>query len=589
MTFNPRRGWLLFAMALSLLVGCGAPQHVTTLSFNAPADVTARIKLPPPHGRVLSAGKTVVVATSGNDTVTLAATHGNGRVRWQERFGGGQLIQLVAAGSQLLLPTRSDPPALLSIDTASGKVRWQVELPEAATKVAHIAPYVAVQAGDQVLLIHGTSGTVDARWTFTDARLIGAGAPSWLWLYRHSPGAGEVLAIDIRRVRCAKAGCTPKVSWRTPFQRMPEVVSGHLCGPPLPRLTSCVDGRTGQRLWLDYSALLPTLVAGSQGLFAKGHDAWGHRYVAALSAQARRLVWRAHTSPGQATLRPRNGHLQLLQPERLSVFRGNDGKLVGALAMPTAKLVDAVATGKVLTWLFGSAGTLSPGRDALPPNEPPNRRPQHAGKLPPWLKKGVVLHYVEVHFTRRDRLTGGLVGAKPPTHIRVRLTQLDAKKIGFSVQSQGHKEREVTVSRDVPTELVALLPRAATPTQQQQQHRPTVSVPLGGKPLANKNKPARSGIHISEATLTALTRGDHVALTAEDPGSTRVGTGLHRVGYVGRNRTQPQPRDILAMVIRGNDARRRYLVAPWPSLPLVLRVDGAHRLLLLTAIVSDEK
>ena len=564
--------------ALVSVAGCGgAARHLTQIHLETvtqPGHAAA-----PDAARILLAGASRVVLAATEDGVTVLAAEDSGRLRWRREVARGHAKPAAASATQLWLPQDLDAAggrqALLGVDVASGGVRWRVPLPGRAAVVLALAPYVAVQSEAQVLLIHATTGTVDARWRLPGARLIGAGGGSWLWLHRAVPGAGTLFGLDITRVRCAKPGCEPTPQWQRAFANVPQQTGSTLCGVPLPRLRSCVDGRTGKRLWLDYAALLPVMEAGPAGLIANGHDGWGDPFIAAVKPGDLSLRWQRRFGDTASRVSQNPDAITAWTAAGLSVARAVDGRALTQFPIPPKLVRDAAATTTALTWLIGRGHSLSIGHDRI--GLGPVQAPRQPTATPPWLRPGVVLHYVEVRFERRDPRTGGLIGAQPPRQVQVRIAKL-AKDITLQISADGQQTRVLTVPREAPSELVALLPTHATAARSATR-------------AATRTRTQGSPIHLGLRALNSAQRGGHISLQASDPGAVFAGFSLHRVGYVGRGKNHPTPRDLRAIRLRsvaGSSAgAHHYLIAPWGKLPLVLRIDGPRRLLLLTAVVSN--
>ena len=580
---GPARHLVVVAFVAALLsaVGCGgAAQHLTQMHIETATQPGQAAK--PSAARILLAGASRLVLATTEDGVTVLAANGTGRLQWRRDVARGHTKPAAASATQLWLPQDIDaaggPQALLGLDVASGVVRWRVPLRGRATGVFALPPYVAVQSEPtgqseaEVLLIHATTGTVDARWRVPGARLIGAGGGSWLWLHRAAPGAGTLFGIDITRVRCAKPGCVPAPQWQRAFASVPQQTDTTLCGVPLPRLRSCVDGRTGKRLWLDYAALLPLMEAGPAGLIASGHDGWGVPFIAALTPRDLSLRWRRRYGATASRITQQATTITAWTAAGLNVARSADGRALTQLPVPPQQVRDVAATTTALTWLFGRGHSLSIGHDRI--GVGPTQAPRQPTATPPWLRPGVVLHYVEVRFERRDPQTGGLIGAQPPRQVQVRIVTL-AKEISLEISADGQQTRALTVPRDAPSELIALLPKQ------------TAAPGLPATRKATKGSP----IHLGLRALNAAQQGGHISLQASDPGAVFAGFSLHRIGYVGRGKNHPTPRDLRAIRLRsvaGSSAgAHHYLIAPWAKLPLVLRIDGPKRLLLLTAVVSN--
>jgi len=246
------------------------------------------------------------------------------------------------------------------------------------------------------------------------------------------------------------------------------------------------------------------------------------------------------------------------------VLRPQDGRTLGQLALPPELVRSAATTPHAITWLFGSPSALSVGHAALAIQ--PAERPRPVAASPPWLRPGVVLHYVEVRFDHRDAQTGGLMGALPPREVDVTILQLDPQVI-LQISGTHLKPRRVRVPREHPTELSSLFRGDAKPAKDS------------------------SPIHLDLAALEATKQGAQLSLQPGDPGVTYAGSRLHRVGYVAQGKQAPTPRDLRAIRLRsiaplGPNAHH-YLVAPWAQLPIVLRVDGPKHLLLLTAVIAN--
>lgn len=562
-----RRGPLWVLLPFLVIAGCGGqPQHLTQIRLGLGGPSTAGIarsglKRPGQEPAILVLGARRFITSTVADGTDLIAANSAGRVLWRQHVDGTQTGELGGAGNLIWLPQREGSTAhLIAIDPASGERLWRAKLPAPAITTAWLAPYVVVQAGEHLLLLHKAGGARDAMWRV--GGLVGVGASSWLWFH----DKGKLSGIDLSRVRCAKAGCSPTRQWTTPFAQRPEVVSGALCGMSLPRVRSCVDGRTGKRHWLDYGALVPTLSPGRAGLMAHGHDGWGRPYVARLSPADLGLRWRVRTRATVRRISHDAGIITAWADNSLTVARSKDGRVLGHMPAPTRYIRTAAASQGALTWIFGAGLSASVGHEQLGMQASPPPRPPSAS--PSWLRAGVVLHYVDVRFERRDVRTGGLVGAQAPRQVRVRIEKL-GKNVTLRISSPGSKSRRVTVSRETPTGLSALLPEPATATTAK-----------GASP-----------IHVGLANLQSTQAGAHISLLAEDPGVTFAGFALHRIGYIGRGRQQPIPRDLRAMRLRSvagpTTGAHHYLVAPWSTLPVVLRVDGAQRLLLLTAVVAN--
>ncbi len=549
-------------------------------------------------------------------TRATSAARASARIPGRVATAGAKASEKAGATANEKASAPSAPEStatLRALGVRTGTTERSVPLPSRALALRHVAPYVVVHCPGRVLLVHERTGTVDSSWVPPRGSLVDVDrGPGGLWLWFHSADEGHLSAVAVADVRCSGGACRPKPRWRRAFLAKPASAGRLLCGQALPRVTGCVSATTGETAWLDYGALTPWRIATTGGLLTWGRDERAAPYLASVDPGTRSLRWRRPLA-GVRRVVHRGDTAAVWTAEGVHLLALATGASLGQIPAPPAH-VSAVATaGREVIWLLGrtppwtlasqplTPAAADPTADPTAAQRPKGRRRPGLSQAPPWLRPGLTLHYLEVHFASRDPRTGGLVGARPATRWRVTVRALDPRS-DVDVTPHGGRGVRRKCPAGGPRALVSFQAWAS----KRQVARPETSgsaeaaaAPEGGTqpapapaaaPSGTGRRFVRSGsaFQIGAADLHALGAGGHAAL---EPGGSALGVrldgaALHRFGFVAPGKTQPAPRDVAAWVLRDEGSQRRYLVAPWAKLPVVVRVDSPTRLLLLTAVVA---
>ncbi|MGM0578611.1 MAG: hypothetical protein ACQEXJ_23000 [Myxococcota bacterium] len=566
-------------VAASVLGACGAagPDRITEVPLT-PGDEEA----PAYAGWIAVAAdaERTLLVHDGGDPVRPArwtAAQPDGRIAWTrdhacpDDVDGEPWIETMAG--RAVCKTRH---AIVGVDLATGAEAWRWESEARLFVTARAGDRVITSAGNEVLVVLDPRDGRVLRRVVLDGAVPEAGAvagdePIALVVDQMNEDPKALLAQPVGGRAAAGADPEPmSPRWRVPFDAFDRhVAPSEDTVKTRPRegieVSRALDDGAFQ--WLDFLDIRPPVAWGPQAGIAAVRRPEGS-WVAAVDPLERTVRWqRPWPYPGGIESADQaEGRALVVGEDGWMLYRAEDGAALAGRPLEAGEgLAAAGASEQAVTWVTALGerhrihhGPLEVGAAATAPPETPAR--------PDWLRPGVRLVYGLVVHQGRDPETGYFREGQA-THFVVDVESLE-DGLTYAWQSGDGREGR----RVVPEEVLA----------SSRRHSDLYAANEGTRKLDH------TSIWVSRAVAAELVEGAEAAFqdaSAVGVESLRpVGDAYHRAMFIPAGEQTGPPRDLPAILARGDARGAAYWIAPWADHPLIVRAERPGFLVYLAAV-----